>query len=43
MYSGKDGEILSINSKENTVTLKSEGYGKLIEIIVEMENIRKID
>ncbi|TQC54390.1 transcription termination/antitermination protein NusG, partial [Mycoplasmopsis cynos] len=43
IYSGKDGEILSINSKENTVTLKSEGYGKLIEIIVEMENIRKID
>ncbi|AKF40943.1 transcription anti-termination factor NusG [Mycoplasmopsis canis UFG4] len=43
IYIGKDGEILSINSKENTVTLKSEGYGKQIEIIVSMEIIRRIE
>ncbi|WP_117275336.1 transcription termination/antitermination protein NusG [Mycoplasmopsis edwardii] len=43
IYIGKDGEILSINSKENTVTLKSESYGKQVEIIISMEMIRKVE
>ncbi|ATO30891.1 transcription termination/antitermination protein NusG [Mycoplasmopsis bovirhinis] len=42
LYIGKEGEILSINSNENTVTLKTEGYGKEIEVTLSMEIIRNV-
>ncbi|BBA22512.1 transcription termination/antitermination protein NusG [Mycoplasmopsis bovirhinis] len=42
LYIGKEGEILSINSNEKTVTLKTEGYGKEIEVTLSMEIIRNV-